>query len=296
MRGGLTRQQLKVTLAGGGLGLCLLLAAMLPAGSGTANGGDRAALGEARSGAMTVDLPAALANVAVTEARVPGRPLVVIDPGHGGRDPGATGASGEVKEKEITLLVARDLRAELARRGRVRIALTRDGDASLELGQRAEIARRLGADLFLSLHADSASNAAARGATVYSMSDVASDVEAARLAAAQDGSGEAVSSVADGSVRALLADLAVRDAMQGSADFAVRLLGRAEGRVPLRPEPHRFAAFRVLRRTGAPAVLFEMGYLSNAEDEAMLRDPLARARLVRSLAAAIETELALTRS
>jgi N-acetylmuramoyl-L-alanine amidase len=296
MTGGATRRQVQIALAGGTLGLCLLAAALLPPEPATEGRGDRAALGEARSGAMTVDLPAALANVQVTEARVPGRPLVVIDPGHGGRDPGATGASGEVKEKEITLLVARDLRAELARRGRVRIALTRDNDASLELPHRAEIARRLGADLFLSLHADSASNAEARGATVYSLSDVASDADAARLAAAQGSSGEAVSSVADGSVRALLADLAVRDTMVGSADFAIRLLGRAEGRVPLRPEPHRFAAFRVLRQTGAPAVLFEMGYLSNADDEAMLRDSAARARLVQGLAGAIETELALARN
>jgi N-acetylmuramoyl-L-alanine amidase len=242
---------------------------------------------------MTVDLPAALANVRVTEARVPGRPLVVIDPGHGGRDPGATGASGEVREKDLTLRIARELRDELARRGRVRIALTRDGDTSLELYQRAELARRLGADLFISLHADSAKDPHARGATVYSLSDVASDADAARLAAAQGGRGEVVSSVADGSVRALLADLAARDAMTGSADFAVRLLDRADSGLEFRPEPHRFAAFRVLRRTEAPAVLFEMGYLSNAQDEAMLRDASARARLVRVLAQAIETEMAL---
>lgn len=243
---------------------------------------------------MTVDLPAALANVQVTEARVPGRPLVVIDPGHGGRDPGATGASGEIREKDLTLLIARELRAELARRGRVRVALTRDDDASLELDQRGELARRLGADLFISLHADSAADPHARGATIYSLSDVASDADAARLAAAQGGHGEAVSSSADGSVRALLADLAMRDAMEGSADFAMRLLDRAGG-IELRPEPHRFAAFRVLRRTQAPAVLFEMGYLSNAADEAMLRDPASRGRLVRMLAGAIEAEMALAR-
>lgn len=284
----------KLLLAGGALGLCLLLASLLSVRSAPQSAADRAALGEARTGAMTVDLPVALANVQVTEGRVPGRPMVVIDPGHGGRDPGATGASGEVQEKDLTLLVARELRAELARRGRVRIALTRDGDASLELDGRAELARRLGADLFISLHADSASEPQARGATVYSLSDVASDAEAARLAAAQEGTGEAVSSSDDGSVRALLADLAVRDAMAGSADFAARLLDRSSG-LELRPEPHRFAAFRVLRRTHAPAVLFEMGYLSNADDEAMLRDPASRARLVRTLAGAIETEMALVR-
>ncbi len=244
---------------------------------------------------MTVDLPATLAGVRVTEARTPGRPLVVIDPGHGGRDPGATGVAAGTREKELTLLVARELRDELARRGRVRVALTREGDASLELDRRADIARRLGADLFISLHADSAKDPQARGATVYSLSDVASDADAARLAAAQGAPGASVSSVADGSVRTLLADLAARDAMTGSADFAVRLLDRATGRVELRPEPHRFAAFRVLRRTEAPAVLFEMGYLSNAMDEAMLRDPGTRGRMVAALAQAVETELALAR-
>ena len=282
-------------VAGGVFALCVLVAASLGRSPEPQVSGDRAALGEARSGAMTVDLPATLAGVRVTEARTPGRPLVVIDPGHGGRDPGATGVAAGTREKELTLLVARELRDELARRGRVRVALTREGDASLELDRRADIARRLGADLFISLHADSANDPQARGATVYSLSDVASDADAARLAAAQGAPGASVSSVADGSVRTLLADLAARDAMTGSADFAVRLLDRATGRVELRPEPHRFAAFRVLRRTEAPAVLFEMGYLSNAKDEAMLRDPRTRGRMVAALAQAVETELALAR-
>jgi N-acetylmuramoyl-L-alanine amidase len=284
----------QAAIAGGALLLCLLTGALIGQRAETVNASDRAALGEARRGAMTVELPASLTNVEVTEARAPGRPLVVIDPGHGGRDPGATGVVGGIKEKNLTLLVARELRAELARRGRVRIALTRDGDASLDLNGRAEIARQLGADLFISLHADSSTDPKARGATVYSLSDVASDADAARMAAAQGGSGS-VSSVADGSVRALLADLAARDAMTGSADFAVRLLDRTSGRVELRPEPHRFAAFRVLRRTGAPAVLFEMGYLSSSEDETMLLDSAARARMVAALARAIEAELALAR-
>lgn len=284
----------RAVLAGAGLALCLLIGLLLFSARSTPQGSkDRAALGEARSGAMTVDLPAAVWNVEVTEARVPGRPLVVIDPGHGGRDPGALGASGEIREKELTLLIARQLRAELARRGRVRVALTRDDDSTLALGGRAELARRLGADLFISLHADSAADPQARGASVYSLSDVASDADAARLAAVQGGT-EAVSSSGEGSVRALLADLAARDAMTGSADFARRLLDRA-GSIELRPEPHQFAAFRVLRRTGAPAVLFEMGYLSNPEDEAMLRDPRTQDRLVDALADAAEAEMALAR-
>ncbi len=286
----LDRRQRQALAAGGALLLSLALAVAL---AGRADG-QAAVAGEARR-SMTLALPAALAGVQVTEARVPGRPLVVIDPGHGGGDPGASGVSGTVKEKALTLLIAQELRAKLAERGRVRVALTRDGDSSVPLETRAAIARALGADLFLSVHADSASNPDARGATVYSLSEVASDADAARLAAAQNGSLQSAGA-ADGSVRALLADLAVRDEMRGSADFAVRLLGKAAGRVELRPEPHRFAAFRVLRGAEAPAVLFEAGYLSNAEDEAMLKDPVRRARLVAALAQAVEAEMALAQT
>ena len=107
----------------------------------------------------------------------------MIDAGHGGRDPGATSVSGEVTEKDLTLALAQELRDELVERGRVRVALTRDGDRYLTLDQRAAVARRLDAALFVSLHMDSAPNPLARGATVYSLSDVASDAEAARFAA-----------------------------------------------------------------------------------------------------------------
>ena len=219
---------------------------------------------------------------------------MVIDPGHGGRDGGAPGASGDTREKDVTLLIARDLRDELAERGRVRIALTRDADATLTLDERAAIARRLGAGLFVAIHADSAPNPGARGATVYSLSEVASDADAAMLAARQNGEG-AVASVPEPSLRGLLSDLAARDEMDGSADFALRVLREARGSVPLRPEPHRFAAFRVLRRSGAPAVLFEAGYMSNAADEAMLLDPVQRGRIVKALAKAIEAQAAVNR-
>jgi N-acetylmuramoyl-L-alanine amidase len=253
-----------------------------------------AVAGEARQGGLSLLLAPAVADVRITEARAPGRPLVVIDPGHGGRDGGAPGASGRNREKDITLLIARELRDQLANRGRVRVALTRDGDSALTLEDRAAIARRLGAGLFLSIHADSAPNAGARGATVYSLSEVASDADAAMLAARQNGEG-AVASAPEPSLRALLSDLAARDEMAGSADFALRILREARGRVLLRPEPHRFAAFRVLRRSGAPAVLFEAGYMSNAADEAMLLDPVQRGRMVQALARAIEAQAAIQR-
>ena len=265
------------------------IAAMMVVRGEADRGLDRVVAGEAREGGLTLALAPAVAEVSITEGRVPGRPLVVIDPGHGGRDGGAPGASGRHVEKDVTLTIARELRDELARRGRVRVALTRDGDATLSLNQRAAIARRLGAALFLSVHADSAPNPGARGATVYSLSEVASDADAALLAARQNGE-EAVASEPEPSLRTLLADLAARDEMAMSADFALRLLREASGSVTFRPEPHRFAAFRVLRRSGAPAVLFEAGYMSSAEDEAMLLDPVQRTRMVEALARAIEAQ------
>lgn len=277
-------------------GLLLAAAALwLALGRPVSSGAVKAAVqGEAREGGLSLALSPAVTDVRIVEARVPGRPLVVIDPGHGGRDPGAPGASGRHLEKDVTLLIARELRDRLARSGRVRIALTRDGDATLTLEDRAAIARRLGAALFLSIHADSAPNAFARGATAYSLSEVASDADAA-LRAAQESGEEAVASMSDGSVRALLADVAARDSMAAGADFALRILREAEGRVLLRPEAHRFAAFRVLRRAEAPAVLFEAGYMSNAADEAMLLDPEQRRRIVEALARAIEAEAAIRR-
>ena len=154
----------------------LLAAAALAASSRqtpSSSENEEALIGEARSGTVRVELGSALGEVKLTQARLPGRPIVVLDAGHGGRDPGARSVSGTSSEKDLTLLLARELRAELAERRRVRFALTREDDRYLTLDQRAEIARKLGASAYLSLHIDSAPNPAARGATVYSLSDVA---------------------------------------------------------------------------------------------------------------------------
>lgn len=284
-------------LAGvGGASLAAAVAALLLLGTsqGGAAASDRVAhavAGEARRGSITVPIAPAVGDVAITRARAPGRPIVVLDPGHGGRDPGATAVSGEAHEKDLTLTLARELRQRLAARGRVRVALTREDDRYLTLEQRANVARRLGAALFVSLHMDSAPNPLARGASVYSLSDVASDAEAARVAAAENRSG-GFTGVQDGSVAAMLSDLALRSQMSASADLAGRLVRKSAGRMALRPEPHRFAAFHVLRRAEAPAVLFEGGYLSNADDELLLRSPEHRAKIVAVLADAIESDVA----
>lgn len=251
-------------------------------------------MGEARSGSLTVDLAPAVENIAVDGP--PGRPIVVIDAGHGGRDPGATAVSGNITEKVLTLALAQELRAKLLQRGRVRVALTRTADRYLTLEQRADVARRLNASLYISLHMDSAPNPLARGATVYSLSDVASDAEAERVAQAENAASGGVSSDRNGSVREILSDLALRDQMSASAELAARLVRKASDTVELRPEPHRFAAFHVLRRAEAPAVLFEAGYISNADDEVMLTDPTRRARIGDALASAIEADVAARRN
>ncbi|HVM22206.1 MAG TPA: N-acetylmuramoyl-L-alanine amidase [Sphingomicrobium sp.] len=237
---------------------------------------------------MNVPPPAADRIYAALEAR--GRPIVVIDPGHGGRDPGATSVSGQVVEKDLTLALARELRDQLVKRGRVRVAMTRDDDRYLTLEDRTGVPRRLDAAMFVSIHVDSAPNPLARGASVYSLSDVASDAEAARLAESQNRG--IAAEAAEGSVAALLSDLAMRAQMDASANFAARLVRKASGRIELRPDAHRFADFHVLRRANAPAILFEAGYISNADDELLLRTPEQRSKIVLALAQAIEADIA----
>jgi len=239
---------------------------------------------------LTVNLPAPVSDRIYGAPQARGRPIVVIDAGHGGRDPGATSVSGQVSEKELALALAQELKSALVKRGRVRVAMTREDDRYIGLDDRAAVPRRLNAAMFVSLHLDSAPNPLARGATIYSLSDIASDAEAARLAASENRGARAEATA--GSVEALLSDLAMQAQMSSSADLAARFVAKSAGRFELRPNPHRFAAFHVLRRADAPAVLFEAGYLSNADDELLLRSPAQRARIVLALAQAIEADVA----
>ena len=246
--------------------------------------------GASTQSSLTVNLPPPVTDRIYGAPEARGRPIVVIDAGHGGRDPGATSVSGEVHEKDLTLALAKELRDDLVRRGRVRVAMTREDDRYLTLDERAALARRLDAAMFVSLHMDSAPNPLARGATVYSLSDVASDAEAARLAASENGAEE--NQASGGSIDAMLSDLAMRTEMSASADLAERLVNRSAGRFELRPNPHRFASFHVLRRADAPGVLFEAGYISNLDDEVLLRSPEQRSKIALALAQAIETDVA----
>ena len=276
--------RIKRLIAGAGAGAAILLVLGGAAAAGVAPE-------SADGGSVVVRLPTPADKIRIVEGRSPGRPLVLIDPGHGGDDPGATAVSGEVTEKQLTLQFARELRDRLARNGRVRIAMTREDDRYLTLDQRSGLARRLGASLYVSLHMDSAPNPLARGASVYSLSDVASDAEAARIARLENNA-VARAGGSDGSLRAILSDLVVRSQMTASANLAERLVKNSAGRLSLRPQPHRFADFHVLRSAGVPAVLFEAGYISNADDEALLRSAEHRSRVVQALAHTIEADIA----
>ena len=249
---------------------------------------------------VRIPLPAAEPEIDLPSIQGPedaSRPLVVIDPGHGGHDPGASGAEG-LKEAQLTLALATALRDEIVRRARVRVALTRDGDRFLTLEERYGIARRLGADLFISIHADAAADDGARGATLYTLSERASDAEAARIAA-RENRADTINGVAleqqPGDVAAILLDLSRRRTLERSAGFARLVLREAGAAIRFRSEPLKGAAFVVLKSPDVPSVLFESGYISNADDAAKLTDIAAQARFARAFARAIEAHFARTR-
>lgn len=222
---------------------------------------------------------------------VPEKPLVVIDPGHGGVDPGAVGVGG-VFEKDITLATARELRRQLEATGRYRVQMTRDKDVFVPLRDRVAIAREAGADLFLSLHADSIGSDAIRGLSVYTLSDTASDREAEQLAAKENRS-DAIAgmnlAVENDQVASILIDLAQRDTMNQSRRFAKIALDHLGGEVKLLPaRPHRQAGFAVLTAPDVPSLLVEMGYLSSPKDANLLNTPGHRERLSRALTKGID--------
>lgn len=224
-----------------------------------------------------------------------GRPLVVIDAGHGGHDPGAISPHGNLREKDATLAIARGIRDELVASGRVRVALTREDDRFLVLEERYEIARRLGADLFISVHIDAAENRAATGATIYTLSEVASDRESARLAR-RENAADVIDGVNLGGesedVRSILIDLAQRETMNVSTRFADLLWREARATVPFRNDYHRFAGFIVLKAPDMPSVLFEAGFLTNEDDVRRVFSREGQRRIARGAAAAIETHFA----
>lgn len=248
-------------------------------------------------GGITVPLdpPAPLQVPAVVGARGSKRPLVVIDAGHGGHDPGSQSTDGATKEKDIALAIARAIRDELAASGRVRVALTRSDDRFLVLGERREIARRLKADLFISVHADSAVNTAARGASIYTLSEVASDRVAAQLAA-KENRADILNGVDLGGenneVSSILLDLAQRETMNISSQFATLLQREMEPTIHFKDDAHRFAGLIVLKAPDVPSVLLETGYISNPDDLALLLSKDYRRNIAIGVRKAIETHFA----
>lgn len=230
--------------------------------------------------ALRIELPPAGGEIGLPPVEGPldaSRPLVVIDPGHGGHDPGA--GAGKTKEKDLTLALAWELRKQILSNGGVRVALTRSDDRYLLLAERSGIARRLKADLFISLHADSADRPEASGATVYTLSDKGSDEIANRLAARENQvdtiNGVRLAGTSD-AVGAILVDLSQRDTASRSAEFARLILREAGERLPFRERSLQQAAFAVLKSPDMPSVLFEVGYISNDKDASRLASPAGR--------------------
>ncbi|WP_339823903.1 N-acetylmuramoyl-L-alanine amidase [uncultured Parasphingorhabdus sp.] len=225
----------------------------------------------------------------------PSRPLVVIDAGHGGHDPGTVSPHGGKYEKNVVLAIATAIRDRLVAGGRVRVALTRDTDKFLVLEERYGIARRLGADLFMSIHADAAGNEDASGATVYTLSEVASDREAAKLAA-RENRANIINGInlggATQDVSSILIDLTQRETMNISADFAKLLHRESARQMSFRKIPHRYASFVVLKAPDTPSVLFETGYLTNKDDVAFLNSREGRTKVATGVASAIESHFA----
>lgn len=196
------------------------------------------------------------------------RPLVVIDAGHGGPDPGTVGE--DFLEKTIVLGLARALRDRLVEEGGIRVAMTREDDSFIVLGERAEIARALGADLFISIHADSAGDqAAVEGASIYTLSDTASSEAAARFAERENEAdivnGVDLSGTAE-SVNAILVELSQRRTSENSAEFASLIEREGQGVLRFHPQTRRSAALAVLRAPDVPAVLYEAGFVSNPDE------------------------------
>lgn len=219
-----------------------------------------------------------------------GKPFtVVIDPGHGGIDGGAEGSSGTV-EKDVTLIFAKELRDRLRETGRYEVFMTRETDVFLRLDDRVRIARQHGADLFISIHADTINLKGIRGATVYTVSEKASDAEAAALADRENLSDQLAGIVVeeeDHAVADILIDLIRRETHNFSVGFARSLVGELSTTVGLINNPHRFAGFKVLKAPDVPSVLVELGYLSNAKDEEQLQSAEWRGKAAASIARAV---------
>lgn len=228
-------------------------------------------------------------NTAPSNLNAKRKHIIVLDPGHGGKDPGAIGAS-KTYEKNVTLAMGKELRDILKKRG-YEVYLTRDRDIFIPLRQRTKIAQKYKAELFMSIHADSAQNKSATGLSVYTLSDTASDKEAAALAE-RENKADIIGGLDLGSnskeVNDILISLSQTDTRNKSSKYATYLVQEMAKSVKLVKNTHRFAGFAVLKAPDTPSVLLEMGYLSNKTEEANLKTPYYRKKLAEAAARAID--------
>lgn len=229
----------------------------------------------------------------------PSRPLVVLDAGHGGRDPGSIGRGPDgqdVLEKDIVLALTLELREQLLSDGGIRVALTRDDDTIVTLAQRPEIARLLDADLFLSIHADSAgARADVGGASIYTLSNEASSEAAARFAE-RENAADRVNGIAiegqSAEVSAILVELSQQRTQGDATEFASLIAREGEGRIRFHPQRRRSAGLAVLRAPDVPGVLFESGFVTNSTDRSKLMTKEGRREYAEVLARAIRVYFA----
>lgn len=229
------------------------------------------------------------------ERKPHGKPVVVIDPGHGGIDPGAIGANN-VNEKTIVLAVALQLKEALLKTGLYEVKMTRSDDVFVSLDNRLKFSRKSTADLFISLHADSIEEKSAgsvRGATIYTLSSTASDKEA-RIMAEKENASDLLAGIEnihernEDQVKSILIDLMKRETSNFSADFSQLLAKRLGKTIAMSRIPRRSAAFKVLKQTDAPSVLVELGYISNRNDEEQMLTPEWQAKVASAVAGAVQ--------
>lgn len=217
-------------------------------------------------------------------------PLVMLDPGHGGKDPGAIGVSGTY-EKQVSLATALELKRQLEAGGRYRVELTRVRDVFIPLDDRVDRAQRKGAALFVSMHADALSDHSVRGASVYTLARTASDAQTEALARTENSADRFIGGQWEGTspeVSRILASLVRQETRTGSVRIARSLVGSLDRDLPMLPNPDRHAGFVVLKAADIPSVLVEMGFMSNAQDEAALRRPEHRKLVAEAMRRAVD--------
>ena len=253
-----------------------------------AKSGDKNAYSNFKSGAVK-KTSTAQKKEKVIELKTKGKKVIVLDPGHGGKDPGAIGYSG-VYEKNITLAMGKELKSMLEKAG-YSVYLTRSGDSFINLRERYRIARRQKADLFMSIHADSAKNRSATGLSVYTLSENASDKEAAALAE-RENKADLIGGMnldnEDKELASIFISLSQNMTRKNSSDFAELLQYEMSKEVKLVNNAHRFAGFAVLKAPDIPSVLIELGYLSNRNEEKLLKQEAYRKKLAKATVKAVD--------